>query len=463
MTAIVASIAFVVVGITLVALVERGRTVSGAALIGHSLGLGLSGMAGGLLLLSLLGLVPQPLSAGGICIAGILTLWQLKRRQQLLRLAAVPPAARPAGSTMAVGLVVASLVVALVAMRHGFMDAGLDAIAIWGLKAKAVYLAPLRDAPVFRAPGFSFSHLQYPLLVAFQLAAAYVWAGSPHVATGQVVFVLAYGGMGALAYAAARERLRPWPAAILALALAWLPAQMQMACFGYADTFFVLACLGNAWAAWRYLEHGERRDLVYFALYGAALALTKTEGLVTVAIHGTLLLALTPGRRPRLAVLAAGAVLLAAIAPVWLWLLSIPAHEPSFSQNLNVAFIGANTDRLGYILRAWFQQMTTWRYWGGWFFLPLVVAVLGPAAWRRRGTWWLWAALLGQAAFYCLVYLITPRDLAWHVRDSIGRLFLHLTPLVFLIAVAHLSDLMPAAAVPAPAEPEPADDAADAG
>jgi hypothetical protein len=52
-----------------------------------------------------------------------------------------------------------------------------------------------------------------------------------------------------------------------------------------------------------------------------------------------------------------------------------------------------------------------------------VPPAVGPAA----------LLLIGQLATYFAIFLITPRDVEWHVRSSIGRLYLHLAPLMLLV------------------------------
>lgn len=57
---------------------------------------------------------------------------------------------------------------------------------------------------------------------------------------------------------------------------------------------------------------------------------------------------------------------------------------------------------------------------------------IGKSRLRPAGLWLLGVVIFIQLSAYFMIYLITPHDLEWHLRTSLGRLYLHVFPLAFL-------------------------------
>jgi hypothetical protein len=57
---------------------------------------------------------------------------------------------------------------------------------------------------------------------------------------------------------------------------------------------------------------------------------------------------------------------------------------------------------------------------------------IGKSRLRPAGLWFLGVVIFIQLSAYFMIYLITPHDLEWHLRTSLGRLYLHVFLLAFL-------------------------------
>ena len=67
-----------------------------------------------------------------------------------------------------------------------------------------------------------------------------------------------------------------------------------------------------------------------------------------------------------------------------------------------------------------------------WIGIALTV-VVATRAWMRER--FLLVAVLVQTCFYLVAYVVTPLDLAFHIRWSWDRLVWHVTPLVAFVAI----------------------------
>ena len=62
----------------------------------------------------------------------------------------------------------------------------------------------------------------------------------------------------------------------------------------------------------------------------------------------------------------------------------------------------------------------------------LTMLIVGKSKNRITGLWALAVIVLLQLAAYFGIFLLTPRDLTWHLNTSLDRLYLHVLPLAFL-------------------------------
>jgi hypothetical protein len=337
---------------------------------------------------------------------------------------------------------------------------GWDAFAIWNLHARFLF----RGGAAHWCDGFTslipWSHPDYPLLLPASIAHFWIYLGrdDPRV-PASIGFCFTFATVGVLCSALSILRGRA-QAMLGAIALLATPSFIEQGAWQYADiplSFFYLAtivllCLHDQGTQ----EASSQPPAGLLALGGVAAgfaAWTKNEG---VLFLGAIILArqLTSLRDPRRASLQGAKIafarhsglLLAGSAPVFLLLIYfkhwIAPPGDLFSDPSSMLHKVLNLTRYGAIIKWYVKDF--FRF-GDWLLIPgslLVVGLFFVAGKEDRG-----AARPGfrtsvlalslTLAGYFAVYLITPYDIYWHLRFSLGRLFLQLWPAtVFLFFLA---------------------------
>ena len=336
-------------------------------------------------------------------------------------------------------------VLRLVVHPHGD---GWDAFAIWNLRARFLYLGGSHWRDGF-TPAIAWSHPDYPLLVPAAVAHFWTYSGNDNPQIPAMIgFVFALGALALLV--SALTLLRGRTAGMLAgLALSSTPFFVEQATSQYADvplSFFILATLALQ-VVFSHAGSGTQSRSCLMILSGIAAsfaAWTKNEGLLFLAAF--------------------------LVAQVWVFLRR-PRHEwsnhgPARNWRSLVSFFAGAAPVL--VLIASFKHsvatpgdlfsspaemiekvLTARRYWiilqwfakeflrfGNWWIVPGTVAMIAfyLLTLRRR------SATISPAFHACLlslglvligyfaIYLITPRDLYWHLRFSLNRLFLQVWP-----------------------------------
>jgi len=330
---------------------------------------------------------------------------------------------------------------------------GWDAFSIWNLHARFLF----RSGPAW-SEGFSplipWSHPDYPLLTPGAIAHFWTYLGHETQAVPAViaiVFTFATVGLLYSSLAVLRGRI----AALLAsLALLTTPFFIEQGTSQYADvplSFFILAaismlCLHDAFAQNDATK--TNRLLVLAGVNAGFAAWTKNEGLLfLVALITARALAVIREATlsPQRAQLMASATrkflpLLIGMAPALLliaWFKHFVAPPgdlfPDRALAIHKLFEPA---RYGAVLRWYgkdFLRFGEWLLIPGTLLLIVFYFLLKPK--REPQTHRLapgfatsYLALSLTLAGYFVIYLITPRDIYWHLRNSLNRLFLQLWP-----------------------------------
>jgi hypothetical protein len=366
-------------------------------------------------------------------------------------------------SIMAPALVIALLaaiynaVLREISHPHG---EGWDAFSIWNLHARFLF----RGGEHWR-DGFSalipWSHPDYPLLLPAAIAHFWSYLGrdAPIVpAIIGIVFVCSTLALlvSGLAY------LRGRNAALLAgLTLSSTPFFIEQGTVQYADvplSFFILASvvlLHLAHNRLPYVDQDRSGPLALAGLAGGFAAWTKNEGLLFLAslvvayvwpLNGGKVrqqAGIRWARDSRLLTpfLTAAAGMVAAIAIFKHFV--APAGE--FFSNSEIIIHKALTPTRYWIILRWFAKELL--LFGNWWIIPGTLAMLGFYLLTRRKSdsvetpaFRLSVLCLSLTlAGYFAIYLITPRDLYWHLRFSLSRLFLQFWPatlFLFFLCVA---------------------------
>ncbi len=335
---------------------------------------------------------------------------------------------------------------------------GYDAVAIWGLKAKAIFLERALPVGLLQDGAFALSHPDYPLLVPLAESYIAITLGRWNDVAVKLIFplflvallVLFHAALGRLTVAGpsgATSLLTRRQRLLITLLLASVPALSEQAASGYAD--IAIAFFSGLGTIYLYLWlRGGAGFLLGIAAFLTALGATaKNEGKLLALINLALLAAGVcrrgvphePRRRRLVSVTSFAAALLLISSP---W--SIERHVLGLSNdvvNMSTLTAALHWDRAGHIvpiLRGFLHEACKVKSWNlAW---PLFLAAAGLRVTRpgREGPIILIAAVFLPLAGYAAIYLITPYDVVWHMGRSVNRLLLHLLPVVvFAVAGLH--------------------------
>ena len=324
-----------------------------------------------------------------------------------------------------------------------------DAVANWGLKAKAIFLGGDITESFLRNPNYEVFHPDYPLLVPLLESYVYRCIGDLREASAKMVFPLYLAGSVAILIAALRKAGQTRRSCLLfGFLLVSIPYLSEQATNGYADV--VVSFYFGAGSLYLYLWQikGTGLFLVFSALLTGCAALTKNEGLVLVCIHLVWLAAVLLSRsgialRRRLVSLGIYFCILAAILMPWyLFKNSLGLRNDVVNSEVVAGLNWNSFSRVGPILYHLQTQVFGPKNWNlVWILLCAAVGLKHRILLRSPAVFVLCAMGLTLVA-YMSVYLITPYtippfDVTWHLRTSASRLLLHVLPqVVFLIGLA---------------------------
>lgn len=311
-----------------------------------------------------------------------------------------------------------------------------DAWAMWNAKARF-----LHRGGEFWTNALSelipWSHPDYPLLLPTSIARGWLLFGGDTKFVPLLFSLLCAGSLALIMYSTV-ARLYDWRRGVIFLAFILAFGDLgHYASIQYADLPFALFLLAGIGAAFLG-AYSQANRLWFAALSGCFLALsgwTKNEGLVAyLLVFGVFCLL----NRLKVAWPQIGAFLLG----------SLPALAAVFVLKIGYAsgndLINESTS---------FAQVIEWARWqtiSGRFVAILslhdfsVLMIIAGLFLAFEGRYALkhgaglvlaWSAVLGMAAVYFFIYLISHRDLNWHLSTSLDRLMFQLYP-VFILAVA---------------------------
>lgn len=331
---------------------------------------------------------------------------------------------------------------------------GWDAWAIWNVRARFLVLGGEAWRTGF-CTEVGVGHPDYPLLWIGQIAQHWTWIGDPSNAAGicagilvaALVPVALFGGVGLL-----RGRAVGMLAAAAWCGCHTLTLRAHEQCADIPLSLFCALALILSVLAESRPEVGRLR-LLAGACLGCA-AWTKNEGILFLAaflaLHGLAAL-WRGGLRPgvvRVSTLLAGALPFL-IALVWFKLAIAPENDlVSESRGSDLWTRLSSTERWQTVARAfwdqlgWFHEPEKYGPWLSLGMLPLLVsgglvAACFTSREERRQLRLPLVIVVAMLALYFLVYVLTPKDLAWHLESSLDRLILQLWPMaVFVLCLA---------------------------
>ena len=360
------------------------------------------------------------------------------------------------------GILAASLAVAVLAafyravirvIAHPHGD-GWDAFSIWNLHARFLFLGGDHWRDGFN-PLIPWSHPDYPLLLPGAIAHFWSYLGQDYPVVPAIIgLVFAFSTLALLV--ASLDQLRGSTSAMLGgLALSSTPFFIEQGTSQYADvplSFFILAALVLLHLGCRRSPDVPRYPSSLLILAGLAAgfaACTKNEGLLfllALVVAQGWVFALKPigngsgdrsgGRWRCLVSFALGTAPMLAILG---WFKhSIATQGDIFSSPSIMVHKVLSVSRYWIIVQWYAKEFLRF---GSWWIVPGTVAMLvfyllshgkrNPA--REPLFHASLMALTLTLVGYFAIYVITPRDLYWHLRFSLNRLFLQLWPSVLFL------------------------------
>lgn len=353
------------------------------------------------------------------------------------------------------------LTLVLVLLAGGsFVRAGLtplsswDGFAIWGFKAKALYVDGTVAGGFLLDPVRGYSHPDYPLHLPLLMAWVFLVLGEWHDGFVMLLFPAFYASLLLVCYAMLARLGPPEVALLFTLGLASVPQLLDHASAAMADLPLAYHLTAGVALLVRYLERGDRSTLLAAALMMGVAGWTKNEGMAIFAVAALWIGAGTvmreDGRRKALSDTLTFAAAGGAVFLPWLgWRLSFGLTTDLVTAPSALAGLASAPGRLVLIATALATEATHLSRWNLLWPLFLLASLLALGRWRARSLHLYAAAAWSGIGLYGLVYLLSARDLPWLLSTSLDRLLLHLAPLAVLtIGSAALAGRRPAADPP---------------
>jgi hypothetical protein len=329
---------------------------------------------------------------------------------------------------------------------------GWDSFAIWNLHARFLFRGGIHWRDGFSAL-IPWSHPDYPLLL--PAASAHFWTvmGRETTAVPAVLGLVFTVSTVALLFSGLDILVSRTPALLGAMCLLSTPFFIDLGTWQYADvplSFFILATLVllhlHDGFALRGVE--SRSPLVLAGLAAGFAAWTKNEGVLFLLAILLARMWLTsrqssPLRRP----ISQMAPMLLAVAPIFaliaLFKRAIAPAGDLFSDPTTMLHKLSDPSRYWAVLKWYGRELIRF---GEWWLIPLPIVMLVLYFLLKRNVTReeketvraSAAALIVTLAGYFFIYLITPRDIYWHLRFSLNRLFVQLWPSAIFVFFAAL-------------------------
>lgn len=315
-----------------------------------------------------------------------------------------------------------------------------DAQAIWNMRARFIYRSGDMWENAFSPQINRNFHMDYPLLIPMNVVGGWNVLGGevkriPSVQS--VLFLYGIAGMLFCVLASFRSYLQGVLGVLLVLSspslllvTSFQTADISVAYFFLSTTILLLVSLNR-----------DNPSLVFLAgLTSALSAWTKNEGIpfLVLSVLFTLFMLYKRNRVGQIRFFILGTML--PVTTIVIFKLSVPASLDNdlFVGNYFATILSKISDPLRYV-SILTRLMVEIVHVGGWNYSVAIVLFIygmvmgfGKLSELSRADRSIFLIPILQLAVYFCVYLITPRDLAWHMNFSMSRLLLHIFPMVLL-------------------------------
>ncbi len=319
-----------------------------------------------------------------------------------------------------------------------------DAVAIWALKAKVIFLDRTISPGFFTAMGTKFqgAHPDYPLLLPLAEVWFYTFINNFNDHFVKVLFPLNFLAFLAVFYAFLKKALsNRLFAVIFTFILASIRQFSNYAANGYADMQMAIYASLTFLALYLWIKE-KKQTYLWTAFFSCAFAIwTKNEG--AVVFLGFILIAVihifTQIKNKK-----SGIIPIAALSILFIsWVLfkaSINVHNDVVNAGTFVKYdISGIFGRLGAILYEYQRQIFGVKYWNLIWIAFILLAVSGWKELFSEEYRYLTVPVFFILLCYTAIYFITPQDILWHLRTSASRLFIHFLPLAVFYAAIRIN------------------------
>jgi hypothetical protein len=419
---------------------RRGERLSSFELAAHG---GLLGVGAVSLLVGLLGLWIRSVAlvtAIHVCIIAVAVL-AIRKVRGSSSLSLWPEGMSLLGRWLLVIPVLAAALVIFEADEFTFTG---DGLFLWEFKARvALENGGIPPRAYFTSPYLLDSQLNYPLGLPLADVWLYLCHGGVDQGAAQALSAFLYfcicGVLGSLAWRLTRNPALAALAAAAPLGVPFLTHGPAGIFRGYVD-YPLGACFAAA-LGWTLLATRNGGQLFLAAAFGALLPWWKAEGVVFTAALGFAALVHFDIRGWRRGLVVITPALVVAMA--WKVAMHVAGTLPQdVFRPFSVAALTEGAGRLGVILPHFGKALLVMKNWGFvWVVAALALAQLTIQRRREAVTWGVTLGLI--LAAFTLPYMLTLRDLEWHLVTSANRLLLQLVPAVILGAAIAAAQFRP--------------------
>ena len=323
-----------------------------------------------------------------------------------------------------------------------------DSIAIYAVRAKAVFLAGGIPQDFFERITQSFPNSSYPLMLPISEAWIYAFLGSVGDLAVKIIFPLFFLAMLTVFFYAVREFFGRKEALIFTFILGTIPQLAKFSTVGYADLILTFYFTSSFIYLFKWMRKAETRHLALSGLLMGLALWTKTEGWAFF-LSAVLILALFCAkafRKDRRIFVKAAVFILIALMTGLPWVFTVKnaglRNEAYDLSSLSVSsFFGSlmNFERCPRIAYEFQKQFFGPKKWNILWIVFLALFFLNIKAVFREDllypTLLLMLVMTGYAYSYLLMSLKEGEPINWYIGSSLSRLFIHFAPLtVYWIA-----------------------------
>ena len=305
-----------------------------------------------------------------------------------------------------------------------------DAQAIWNLRARFIYRSGDAWKNAFSPLINRNFHMDYPLLIPLSVVGGWNTLGGEVVRIPTILSALFYFGIAGVVFSVIAYLRTISQATLAVMILLATPGLLLFTTFQTADiplTYFFLASAGLFVLAGK---ENHRGLLFLSGMMAGFAAWTKNEGIpfvVLMILCATVVFGLRQAGRSLLSGMAFPLLTIA------LFKLVISANNDLFTNNTLSEIISKVFDPTRYtqILTHLVTELFQLGNWPISIIAVLFVyaGIMGVKSPGNLAEKFVWIIPLSQFVVYLLIYLITPRDLEWHLNYSMSRLLIHLFPM----------------------------------